>query len=70
VTGYYRVHGRAVVRRHPRGPQRNGPLTTTRVHPDALALALILADSNPARLRFLSTTQVLVVNRPRKVPVT
>ena len=72
MTEQFRVHGRAPARTTPRAPhrgsQRNGPLMTTRVHPDAHALALILAQGDPARLRILSTTQVLILNRARKPP--
>lgn len=66
MTEHFRVHGRAALHTRGPGPVRNGPLTTTRVHPDAHALALILADSNPARLRILSPTQVLILNCARK----
>jgi hypothetical protein len=68
VTEHFRLHIYAAARKRARGPRKNGPLTHTHVHPDAHALALILADSNPARLRILSSTSVLVINRPGPGP--
>ncbi len=63
MTEFYRLHGRAALRiRHP-GKQRNGPVTTTHVSPAAWVTALGLADGDRSRLRVISATTVVVVNR-------
>lgn len=64
MTEHFRTHGWAAARKHARGPQRNGPVTVTRVNPRALLTALRLAGGNPARLRVISGSEILVVNNP------
>lgn len=64
MTADWRVHGRAPVRHRPTRTHRSGPVTTTTVIPAAYHTALRLARGDPARLRILNTTTVLVLNRP------
>jgi hypothetical protein len=65
MTADFRLHEYAAAKRRPRGAQRNGPVTVVRVWPEAMRVALRLADGDRSRLRVLSATEVLVCNGPR-----
>jgi hypothetical protein len=65
MTADFRLHEYAAAKRRPRGAQRNGPVTVTRVWPVVMAEVLRLADGDRSRLRVLSATEVLVCNGPR-----
>lgn len=60
------VHQYAAARRKRRRAVCSGPVQTVQVDPRLMALALDMAGHDPARLRVLSPTQVLVLNRPRR----
>jgi hypothetical protein len=66
MTEYFRLHGRAALARRGRGPQRNGPVSVTRVSPAAWTVALGLAGGDRSRLRVISVTVVVVENRSRR----
>jgi hypothetical protein len=58
----FKVHSRAAGRRKPR---RNGSVESSQLSPLAEELAEILSCGNRARWQIISTTKVIVVNRPR-----
>lgn len=62
------VHKHAVARRVRRSASRSGDVTTERVNEIAWAMALALAGGNPARLRVVSATVVIVQNSARRQP--
>jgi predicted RNA-binding Zn ribbon-like protein len=61
----FKVHSRAATAVRDRRPQRNGPVTVSRLDPLAEEAALFLADGDRSRLRILSASAVIVQNRPR-----
>jgi hypothetical protein len=68
MTAYFRTHGYAAAKRVPRGSQRNGQVTVTRVAPEAMRVALQLAGGDRSRIRVLGPATVLVANQPGRLP--
>lgn len=64
MTATYRTHRDAAMRNRDKR-RRSGPVTTTKVHPLALATALRLAGGDASRLVIVSATEIIVTNHPR-----
>jgi hypothetical protein len=67
MTAAFRLHERAAAKRVRRGAQLNGPITVIRVAPEAMRVALRLADGDASRIRIISARCVLVANQPARV---
>jgi hypothetical protein len=66
MTVRHETPGTAATEQIPRtrGRGRNGPVIATRVIPVAWVTALALADGDPARLRVISASEIIVTNNP------
>ncbi len=64
MTAAFRLHERAAAKRVRRGRNLSGPVTVIRVAPEAMRVALRLADGDASRIRVISARCVLVANQP------